>query len=313
MFALLCDPSGLVEGSLQLRGTVLRPFDGSFDDAHDILLVDRATFAECPYSVAQIVALLADGSQHIWLAEADGEPAGFVSAFATHTLRGLGWEVDLLAVRPEYRRRGIARALVRMAVAGAAGSDAERSRAVVAAENHASRRAFEAAGFCPRPEQVHLMRCHSLRQTGRRSVPGETVVRRLTGEAEAHDLLRLAPETACDPKRVVELLKTGGSTFFLAGREDASVALMELVHVRTLLYAGAWIETMVAPGPGEAAALIAAAVEWGRDQGWDEIGCLAPLADRQLRRVLAGQGFRSEGLYRVMERTLSFTFHGRVI
>ena len=49
--------------------------------------------------------MLTDGPQRAWLAIADDRVAGFVVAFATTGLHGPRWEIDLLAVLPDWRRR----------------------------------------------------------------------------------------------------------------------------------------------------------------------------------------------------------------
>jgi hypothetical protein len=89
-------------------------------------------------------------------------------------------------------------------------------------------------------------------------------------------------------------------------------AFVELVRVQTLLYAGAWVEMLVTPAlshlegshPDEAAPLIAAAVEWVKAEGLDEIGGLVAAGDWRLRQAFVGEGFLFEGDYLVMTQTL---------
>ena len=66
-----------------------------------------------------------------------------VIAFLTNGRRGPCWEIDLLAVEPDWRGDGLATRLIR--AAGAPGARmARRARAAVASDNEASLR------LCPR-------------------------------------------------------------------------------------------------------------------------------------------------------------------
>jgi len=283
---------------------LLRPFNGSLDDARGILAVDRAAFNDCPYSPAQIVRLLTRGEQRAWVAEAGGRVAGFVTAFPTHTLQAESWEVDLLAVQPRHRRQGIGTALIKQAAAGAAESGVTQTRGVVAARNHASRRAFEAAGFQILPQTCHLMRCDVAGAADRPPMPGRDAIRRLIGEADARGLLQLAPALPHTAQDVTRLANAESTTILVAERDGGVSAFAELVKVRTLLYAGAWVEMLVTSHPDEAAPLIATAVEQVKAEGLDEIGCLVAARDWRLRQAFVGEGFVSAGEYLVMIHAL---------
>ena len=77
-------------------------------------------------------------------------------------------------------------------------------------------------------------------------------------------------------------------------------AAVELLEVHTLLYSGLWLERALA-ARGQVAALrtlIAAAVEEAKRRELDEVGCLAPRADRRLREALRGEGFVPLDCYR---------------
>jgi len=285
---------------------LLRSFNGSLDDARGILAVDRATFDDCPYPPEQIVHLLMGGEQRAWVAEVDGSVVGFVTAFPTRTLQAESWEVDLLAVQPQHGRQGIGTALIKHAVAGAARSRATRARAVVAIKNHPSRRAFEAAGFQALSGTCHLMRCHVAGAAARLPVPGMEAVRALKGEADARGILGLAPASPHTAAQVTRLASAKATTLLVAERDGSVAAFVELLKVQTLLYAGAWVEMLVAPAPNcnEAAPLIAAAVEQVRAEGLDEIGCLVATRDWRLRQAFVGEGFVSAGEYLVLVQAL---------
>lgn len=291
---------------------LLRPFNGSLGDARGILAVDRATFNDCPYPPEQIVHLLTGGEQRAWVAEVDGSLVGFVTAFPTRTLQAESWEVDLLAVQPQHQRQGIGTALIKRAVAGAAGSRATRTRAVVAVKNHPSRRAFEAAGFQALPGTCHLMRCNVAGAAARLPVAGMEAVRGLKGEADARGVLGLAPALPHTAAQVTRLASAKATALLVAERDGSVAAFVELVKVQTLLYAGAWVEILVTSALShaegsrrdEAAPLIAAAVEQVRAEGLDEIGCLVATQDWRLRQAFVGEGFVSAGEYLVLVQAL---------
>ena len=283
---------------------LLRPFDGSLDEARGILAIDRVTFNDCPYPPEQIVALLAAGDQRVWVAEADGGVVGFVSAFPTYTMQADGWEVDLLAVHPRHRRQGIGTALIEQVVRDASGSGAARARAVVALKNHASRRAFEVAGFQPLPETYYLMRCEVAGAAARTPVPGMEAVHPLTGESDARGVLRLSPGLPRMASEVAHLANMRANTLLVTRHDGCVSAFAELVQVQTLLYAGVWVEMLVASRQEEAALLVATAVERAKAEGGDEIGCLIAVQDWRLRQAFVGEGFTSVGKYLVMVRAL---------
>ena len=305
----------------QVIKTLLRPFNGSLEDAQGILAIDRATFDDCPYPPERITRLLMAGEQRAWVAEVDGSVAGFVAAFPTRTLQAESWEVDVLAVHPQYKRQGIGTALIKQAVRGMAlRHSSGQARAVVMVKNHASRRAFEAAGFQALPDTYHLMRCDVAGAAARPPVPGMETIRPLASEADARGVLQLAPALPRTAPEVTRLADAETNTLLVAERNGSVSAFVELVKVQTLLYAGVWLETLVTPAlsaacpelrrrvegsrPDEAAPLIAAAVERARAEGLDEIGCLVASWDWRLRQAFVGQGFASTGECLVMIQTL---------
>ena len=125
---------------------IIRPFDGSLDDAEGLLGVEKATFNESPYTAKQVQAMLGGDAQRAWLAIGGDQVIGFIVAFVTKGLRGPRWEIDLLAVHPDWTRRGLATRLIGTAATHGA-CVAVKARAVVSTENSGSGRAFARAGF----------------------------------------------------------------------------------------------------------------------------------------------------------------------
>jgi ribosomal protein S18 acetylase RimI-like enzyme len=98
-----------------------------------------------------VAATCRDQNNHVWVAEIDGALAGFVAVvFHENPKRG---EIDMLAVDPDWQRRGVGGALTSFAL------DQMRAAGVTLAEvgtggdpGHApARRTYEKAGFTALP------------------------------------------------------------------------------------------------------------------------------------------------------------------
>jgi GNAT superfamily N-acetyltransferase len=96
----------------------------------------------------QIYSVLQDPTHQIYLVVSDGEVVGFVDGFLTVSASGVRrWEVDLLAVHPDYRGQGIATQLVEHSTRIGTERGASLARALVQVDNIASQRAFARCAF----------------------------------------------------------------------------------------------------------------------------------------------------------------------
>jgi ribosomal protein S18 acetylase RimI-like enzyme len=296
------------------RDTLVRRFDGSLADARGLLRVERATFDESPYDADEVQSMLAGGSQRAWLATMGDDVLGFIIAFPTYRLEGLWWEMDLLAVDPEWTRRGLGWRLIHAAASG--GSEfTDRARAVVATDNVASARAFGKAGFQPALETQRLL---IYRTGGRlprsRAAQGVEIQETAEPTQALEWLINFGPGTGTNsawrvhegkpanrahgtsPEPVVSTPGQGaGSTCLLAGGEDRASGFAELVAVQTLLYSGLWIESLVAPELVTRRALIDYTLEKAKMDGLDEVGAMVPEDNWSLQQDLLAEGFRSLG------------------
>jgi len=117
-------------GDLDSIGAVLS------DVWEERLLVDTASTA------------LDDGLASIWVAEQGDLVVGFASGFQTVGLDDVPrWEVDLLAVLPEYQCLGLGRGLIEAIWADGLALNAAYARALLRADNLPAQRAFAAAGY----------------------------------------------------------------------------------------------------------------------------------------------------------------------
>jgi GNAT superfamily N-acetyltransferase len=106
--------------------------------------------------IAWFLGLLEKSTVRIWVAEVDGVPVGYASTFLheraetafCHSRRWL--EVDQLGVRPDWRRRGIARALVQVVLGMAKDEGIREVELSSWVFNNAAHDAFRRLGFTPR-------------------------------------------------------------------------------------------------------------------------------------------------------------------
>jgi ribosomal protein S18 acetylase RimI-like enzyme len=262
--------------------------------------IDRATFADCPYTAEQVVALESDAEQYAWVACDGDRVVGYVSAFATHSLAAGRWEVDELAVHPEAQGRGIGTALVARALeVGAGQAGLHEARALVAVDNLASQRVFLKNGFRA-VNTVDLLSYRIAGRVPRPPRPGAPAVR-LAQARDCSVLAELLGGPAGDAMQMAGLLPRPDVRYLLAGER---LGCAELIHVRTLQYEGLWIESLAVSehtgaGHQAALALFGAAIERAkRQENLDLVGYLAQPRDRALYSAAVAEGMALLATYR---------------
>ncbi len=319
--------AGIVSRMAARTSTTIRPFDGSLASAEGLLGVEQAVFDECPYSAEQVRIMLIDGPQRAWLALSGDTVIGFVIAFPTAGLQDPLWEIDLLAVHPQWRGRRLGTRLIRAASAWTEGIP-QQARAYVATDNNASAQAFTRAGLRPGPETYTLLIYRTagtaMGKGGQTQPPPGVTVR------ETHSLFDAAepfpgyplpddsaapnlepgpqPDSNGFPKsrnsaplesEAATLPEGDGNLTVLQAEKDGQPAgYAALVGVQTLLYRGVWIEAVEAQDRAAREALIHGAVTRGMMAGIDEVGAMVEARAWPLKNSLLAAGFRSLGEFR---------------
>jgi ribosomal protein S18 acetylase RimI-like enzyme len=292
----------------------IRPFNGSLADAEGLLAVERATFDESPYTAAEVQVMLDEGPQRAWLAVRGECVAGFAIGFPVSGLRGSWWEVDLLAVHPEWRGRRLGHRLIEATMAY--GADVTRkARAVVADDNSASEQAFLRAGFrvSPGARELFIFRPSESESACGQRARWSGSVREAAGRSEVTEYLASRSARGVLAAMLPDAWGSmGGSgepcekepAFLVAEQGLGSGELLqpagyaELIEVQTLLYRGTWIESLQAASNGAREALVERAVDWVCDAGLDEIGVMVHEQDWATQKALRRVGFRSLGGFR---------------
>ena len=186
----------------------------------------------------------------LWVAEDEGDVAGFVSAFLTVGGSGVRrWEVDLLAVRRASQGRRLGRELVTVVCQDAARRGVSVARAAIHVDNIASQRAFGHAGFATDSRVHKLFLWPPKLGDGPDDVPSEWLI----------------PKTNDVP-----------SEWLIPKTNDVGNAT--LVPVDTVTYRGVWIEGLTSEGSGqrEQQSVLRAARSLAASEGRATTGAVVP-------------------------------------
>jgi GNAT superfamily N-acetyltransferase len=135
--------------------TDIRPASGG--DASAMLQVKQITWPEEEVRLSQVENVLADAAHEVYVADVQGQVIGFADSFATRApTRELRWEIDLLAVHPDWRGRQVGQALIMACLKAGKKRRAAFARALIQVENRASQISFERSGFKCQPELLEL-------------------------------------------------------------------------------------------------------------------------------------------------------------
>lgn len=122
----------------------------------------KAVWPDSEVNINRIENVLDDPLHSTIVVVVDDDLAGFVDGFMTTSVNGVRrWEVDLLAVRPDYQRRGIASALVEAGTIEGRARGAELARGLVAVDNTGSQKSFTHCGYRTDGTKYDLIVCSS--------------------------------------------------------------------------------------------------------------------------------------------------------
>lgn len=127
-----------------MNGFIIR--DSNATDLHAILAIERANPTAAHWTEAEYAKVWTN-SGRAWLAmvaESEGRPIGF--AIAREVVRE--WELENIAIHPEFHRRGLGRVLLGEVLARIAKiSTGERILLEVRESNFAARKLYESQGL----------------------------------------------------------------------------------------------------------------------------------------------------------------------
>ncbi len=125
--------------------------------ALQIAYVKRRVWEDEQADETYIARVIAEPDHVTHIAVEDNTVVGFVDSFLTLSSEGMRrWEVDLLAVLPEHRGKGIASQLIAASTDAGHTMDAALMRALIAVDNVGSEKAFARCGYQTQDETCAL-------------------------------------------------------------------------------------------------------------------------------------------------------------
>lgn len=116
------------------------PFDKSLKMAEDLIKLESGIFGDGNYNSEEIIEVLSDENNKVFLAYDGVIPVGFVSTMKVNTIQYRGIWIDLLGVVEERRGEGIGDSLVKVAFEYAGSVGVDMISALVRETNTPSRR-----------------------------------------------------------------------------------------------------------------------------------------------------------------------------
>ncbi len=137
------------------------------DDAPALADLIRCVWPEEDPSPSTIVGALSAPDHATYVAIAEGRVVGMCDGFLTVDAAGVRrWEVDLLAVHPDRRGRGLGARLIAASSAAGQARGATCARGLIALANTPSQRAFQRNGYQADPIVRDLYVCRALAGEG---------------------------------------------------------------------------------------------------------------------------------------------------
>jgi len=126
---------------------IIREVNKDEKDIKELIQIDKATFGDISENVSDIKKVIESPNYKILVASYDDKLVGFVGLMFVNTLHYDAMWIDLLAVSPDYRNKGIATELVKKAVQHSKTLNLEFISALVRTDNHGSLKTLDKFGF----------------------------------------------------------------------------------------------------------------------------------------------------------------------
>lgn len=127
------------------------------DDLPGLALVRQLTWPEEEVNLSQAEKVLHDPAHEVFVASMQGQAVGFIDGFVTRSTQGeLRWEVDLLAVHPDWRGRQLGQQLILACLQAGKRRGSAFARALIQVQNKASQISFARCGFHCQPAVLQL-------------------------------------------------------------------------------------------------------------------------------------------------------------
>jgi ribosomal protein S18 acetylase RimI-like enzyme len=118
------------------------------EDRQQIIALKSTVWPQESASNRDVSAVLDHPTHQVFIAEENNRLTGFVDGFTTIDASGRHrWEVDLLAVHPEHRRKGVAQALVTACTQLTHDYPSDYARALIALNNPGSKKTFQSCAY----------------------------------------------------------------------------------------------------------------------------------------------------------------------
>ena len=135
-------------------------------DTIGIIEVKQKTWPSQTTSALQIATVLGDANNFTFVAVHNDRAIGYMSCFQTTSIeRHKRWELDELAVHPDYRQQGLAYKLIGIALKVGRQQSVDLYRALIQVDNVASQRAFATHGFACNDDTLQLWVCSELQES----------------------------------------------------------------------------------------------------------------------------------------------------
>lgn len=127
---------------------MIKEFDGSLKMAEELLVIDRESFKDIPYTSGVLCEKIKKNTHYkVFLYYKEDIPAAYLGLLYVSNLHYDGMWVDLIAVRKKFQNQDIGKILLKFAEEKASESSLEMLTGLVKSDNISSLSMFKGSGF----------------------------------------------------------------------------------------------------------------------------------------------------------------------